>query len=243
MISAIFNAVFYRPLYNLLIGLSAIAPGADLGIAIVLLTVIVRFALFPISHKAIRTQKKLKELEPEIERIKQKHKDNAEEQGRAMLELYRAHGVNPFSGIGLIFLQMPIFFSLFWIAQDGLASVSTIAYSFIPVPSVINEMFLGLIDITANSPVLAVVAGVSFFFQAQLSVPPAGPRPEGEVSFGAEFARGMSFQARYFIPIIITLVGFQFSAAILLYFITSNLFSIGHELWVRRKAQEMAKIG
>lgn len=240
MISTVFNAVFYQPLYNVLIFLSSIAPGADLGIAIILLTLLVRFASFPISHKAIRTQKKLKELEPQIEKIKVQHKDSAENQGRAMMELYKAHGVNPFSGIALLFLQMPIFFALYWIAQDSLASVSTIAYSFVTPPAEISHLFLGIVDIAAQSPVLAILAGLSFFLQAQLSVPPAGPKPEGEVSFGAEFARGMSFQARYFLPIVITVIGFQFSAAVLLYFITSNMFSIGHELWIRQKAMKIS---
>ncbi len=239
MISFLFNLIFYRPLYNILIVLSSI-PGHDLGIAIILLTLIVRFAFSPLSHKAIRTQKKLKELEPEINELKAKHKNNAEEQGRAMMALYKEHGVNPFSGLGLILIQLPLFFALYWIAQDNLASVSTIAYSFVTPPAEISRLFLGLVDISGESVVLALLAGLSYFVQAQLSIPPPAPKVEGqELSFGAEFARGMSFQTRYFIPIVITIAGFQLGAAVLLYWITTNLFSIGHELIVRRKAKAL----
>lgn len=241
MISAVFNFIFYRPLYNILIVLSTIVPGNDLGLAIILLTLIVRFAFSPLSHKAIHTQKKMKELEPQIAKIKETHKDNSEEQGRAMMALYREHGINPLSGLGLLFIQLPLFFALYWIARDGLASVATVAYSFVTPPTVISHFFLGMIDITAPSVILALLAGLSYFFQAQLSIPPPAPKEAGaELSFGAEFARGMSFQTRYLIPIIITIAGFKLGAAVLLYWITTNAFSICHELFVRRKALQLA---
>lgn len=238
MISSIFNVVFYEPLYNILIFLSSIVPGHDLGIAIILLTLVVRFAFFPFSHKALHTQKKLKSLEPEMNKLKEKHKTNPEEQGRAMMALYKEHGVNPFSGIAVIFIQLPLFFALYWIARDNLASVATIAYSFVTPPAEISRLFLGLIDITSSNIFLALLAGLTYFVQAQLSIPPPAPKVEGqELSFGAEFARGMSFQTRYLIPIVITIAGFQLGAAVLLYWITTNLFTISHELIVRRKAQ------
>ena len=237
MISFLFNTFFYRPLYNVLILLSSITPGHDLGLAIILLTLVVRLAFSPLSHKALHTQKKMRELEPELKKIKEKHKDNAEEQGRATMALYREHGVNPFSGIALIFIQLPLFFALYWVARDNLASVATVAYSFVIPPTGINRLFLGILDITKPSVLLAIATGITYFFQARFSVPPPRPKEPGkESSFGDDFMKGMTMQTQYILPIFIVFAGIKLGAAVLLYWATSNLFSIGHELFIRRKA-------
>ena len=88
--------------------LTSVVPGHDLGLAVILLTLIVKFILVPISHKTIKTQKKLKELEPEITKLKEKHKDDQQGQALKIMELYKEHGVNPFSGVFLMFIQLPI---------------------------------------------------------------------------------------------------------------------------------------
>lgn len=240
MISTLFDGVFYYPLYNALILLSSLVPGGDLGVAVVLLTLIVRFALAPLSHKAIHTQKKLKQIEPDLAKIKEKHKNNVEEQGRATIALYREHGINPFSGIALLFVQLPLFIALYLVARDNFANVAEYAYSFVTAPTEFNSMFLGVVDISKPSIFLAVFAGITYFVQAQLSVPPVPKIEKGkETTFKDEFMQGMSLQTRYILPIIITFAGFKLAATVLLYWITSNLFSICHELYVRQKAKAL----
>ena len=237
----LFNTFFYRPLYNILIVLSGLVPHGDLGIAIILLTLVVRLIFAPLSHKALHTQKKLKEIEPEMAALKEKHKDNAEAQGKAMMELYKAHGVNPFSGILLLFIQLPLFIALYWVAKDNLASVPTVMYSFVHAPAVISRLFLGIIDITQPNILLAILAGASYFFQAQLAIPPAPKKKKDgkETSFSDEFMQGMNLQMRYILPLLIMFLGFKLGAAVLLYWITTNGFSISHELLIRRKAKAL----
>ena len=97
MISAAFNTLVYEPLYNGLVFFVDIIPSHDVGLAVIALTIIVRFILFPLSRRAIETQIQMKKIAPEVEALKEKFKDKKEEQGRAIFTLYRERGVRPFA--------------------------------------------------------------------------------------------------------------------------------------------------
>lgn len=240
MISSIFNTLVYYPLYNGLILIDSLIPGSDVGIAIVLLTVLVRLILAPLFHSAMTTQRKMRDIEPRLAELKAKHKDNPEEQGRQIIELYRAHGINPFSSLGLLIVQIPLLLGLYWVARDGFASAADVAYTFVKVPETINTMFLGLLDVTQPSILLAALAGLTTFFQAYLAKPPAPANSEAEKTMEGEFARTLSLQSRYVFPVLIFVFGIKVNAAAALYWCTSNIFSILHELYIRRKAQNIA---
>src|SRR6185436_5647089 len=94
----IFNTVFYQPLYNGLAWFGSSVTGHNIGVAIILLTVVVRLILFPLQHKMSHTQRKLRELDGTIKGIKEKHATDNAEQARQIMALYKEHGVNPFAG-------------------------------------------------------------------------------------------------------------------------------------------------
>ena len=239
MISDVFHSLIYVPLYNALVFLLSVVPLAEVGIAVIVLTVIVKLLLFPLSLKAVRTQFLMREIEPETAAIKEKYKDNKEEQARRTMALYKEKGVNPFSSFLVLLIQLPIIFGLYFVFyKGGLPAVNTgELYSFILVPTNINMNFLGLVDMGAKSLVLALLAGVTQFIQAKLSLPLAPKkRQEGAApSFQEDFTRGLHFQMRYVLPIVVTGVAYFVSAAVSLYWVTSNLFAIGQEFYVRRK--------
>jgi len=238
MISAAFNALIYEPLYNGLVFLVGILPSHDVGIAVIALTLIVRVVLYPLSKRAVETQKKMREIAPEIEKLKEKYKNNREEQGRAILALYRERGVRPLASFGLILVQLPILIGLYWVfAWGGLPEVDPVTlYSFVGVPAVIDMTFLGLIPMDGHSVVLALLAGASQFFYTRLSM---GPRQKvaqaQEKSFSADMARSFDLQMRYFLPIMIAGISYYVVAAAPLYWAVSNLFMIGQEYWMGRR--------
>ena len=236
--SAIFNTFVYEPLYNALVVLLSLGPWMDVGIATIVLTIIVKTLLFPVSLKAARQQQLLKRIEGPLKEIREKHKDNKEEQGRKMLELYREHGVNPFTGIGLMFVQLPIIIGLYLVfARGGLPTLHPehiYAWVTAPDPSQIHMFFLGLVDMAGKSLPLALVAGLSQFVQARIALPHPGPRKEN-ASFQEDFARSMQMNMRYFLPIMVGWFAYVFSAAVALYWITSNIFAIGQELMVKHQ--------
>jgi YidC/Oxa1 family membrane protein insertase len=237
MQSGFFSTVLYQPLYNTLVLLLSIIPGANVGVAIILLTVLVRGALLPLSHKQVTSQAKMRDLAPHIEKIKEKHKDNKQEQAVKTMELYKEHGINPFSGCLLVVVQLPIIFALYFVFFKGLPNLNAEhLYSFVTLPSSISMVFLGVV-LSTKSAVFALFAAISQYYQIKLSVPAMPPaEKDAKPSFKDDFARSMNTQMRYMLPVIVFFISYSISAAVALYWTTSNLFSISHELYVKRKA-------
>ena len=240
MFSYIWHTFFFDPVYNGLVFFIDVVPGGDVGIAIICITLLVKFILLPLSLKAARTQKIMRELDPKLKELKERLKDKREEQARAIMELYREAGLNPFASIFLLFIQIPIIVSVYLSVYGGggvpLPAINTeLLYSFIPNPETVDMIFLGLIDIAGKSLPLALLAGGTQFIHSWLAIPAPLPRKEGEApSLQADFARSMQLQMRYVMPIIIFVVAFTVSAAVALYFTVSNVAMIAQELFMRR---------
>lgn len=234
----LFNATLYQPLYNALIELIQILPWADVGIAVVLLTIIVKLILFPLSIKAVRTQVKMKTIQAPMKELQEKYKDDRETLGRKMLELYKEHQINPFSGFLLILIQIPVILALYWVfLKADFPSVNAeLLYSFVAIPDIVNIHFLGLFDITNNHNIfLALCAAGTQFFQARFAFPKPEKLEEGvQSTFKDDLAKSMSIQIRYVMPVIIFFISYSLVAAISIYWTVSNLFAIGQELYVRK---------
>lgn len=231
---ALLKAVFYQPLYNGLIFLIAVLPGASVGLAVLLLTVCIKTLLFPLSQKAARFQLLMKAHEGEINRLKERYKNDKQAQGKAIMDFYREKKINPFAGILPIFIQIPVVIALYYVFFKGgvpLVDVSLL-YSFVPAPTAVDMHFLG-IDMAGKSMLLAAIVGITQYFQGRLALPP--PKPRGEKpSLGDDLAHGMHLQMKYMMPVFMAFVSYAVSGAVALYFITSNVFSIGQELYLRR---------
>lgn len=232
--SAIYHLIFFNPLYNLLVLLFWVLPFSDAGLAVILLTVIVRLIIFPLSRKAIVTQVQMAEIGPALQEIKNKYK-NAEEQARKTLELYKEKNVNPFSGIFVILIQFPVIIALYQIfLHNGFPNIDpSILYSFVKVPEYIHTNFLGLMDITAKSAPLALLAALTTFFQLKISMS-AHKAPQGN-SFSDNLTRSMQVQMKYFFPVLVFFIAYKISGVIALYWLTTNLFSIGQEIYIRKR--------
>jgi YidC/Oxa1 family membrane protein insertase len=236
----LFNLVFYNPLYNGLIFLIAILPYKDVGIAVILFTILIKLILFPLTKSSLITQIKMRTLEPQMKEIRDKYKDNREELARKTLEFYRENKIKPFSSFLLVLIQFPIIIALYFVfLKAGLPNVNTeLLYSFVPVPMEINMKFLGLIDIVQPSIILGAIAAVTQYIQARLSLPPLPDRKNSgkeKSSFGEDFAHSMNLQMKYVFPVIVFISSFYFSGAIALYWLTGNIFTIGQEIYLRQK--------
>lgn len=235
--AAFFNGI-YEPLYNGLVYLVDIVPAHDIGIAVIILTIAVKIVLFPLSRQAIRTQAAMREIAPEVEKIKEKYKDKQEEQARAIFALYRERGIRPFSTFFLIFLQLPILFGLYWVFWKGgfpTINMETL-YSFVPAPERVNMEFLGLIDMSERSVLLAALTGVTQYVYTRLSMGKRKPRAaSGTSSFSSDMAHSFDLQARYVLPLLFAGISYTLAAALPLYWTTSNLFMIGQELFMGRR--------
>lgn len=236
--SYLFNIFFYKPLYNGLIFLITIIPWADIGIVVILFTCIVKLALFPLSKKSVLTQIKMKEIQPDLDAIKEKYKNNKQEQALKVMALYKEKKVNPFSGILLLFIQIPIIFALYFVfLKGGLPKIDTgMLYSFIRIPEFVDISFFGLMDITQKSYLMAFFAALTQFFQVKFAVPSFKKTDDKskQNSFKDDLAKSMSIQMKYILPVIIFFISRGLPAVVALYWTTSNLFAIAQELYLRR---------
>jgi len=237
MISTAWNSFIYLPFYNVFIGIIGLIPGHSVGFGIIILTILVKIALFPLTKKSSLAQQKMKEVDPELREIKERFKDDKQEQAKRTLEIYQKHKINPFSGCLPILIQLPLIIGLYTLFMKGLTIKPEVLYSFVPLPSSLNMDFLG-ITLSSKSVLLAGLSGVTQFAQALQMLKKSPPPPalkEGEKpSLQDELARSMNIQMKYFFPIMITVVSYTTSAAVALYFVTSNILGIVQEYMIRR---------
>lgn len=243
MFSYLFNTTLYNPIYNLLVFLIDIIPGGDVGLAVIILTIIVKLVLFPVSLGAVKTQMKMKLIEPEIKKIQELYKDKKEELAKKTFEVYKKNKINPFSSIIILFIQIPVIFALYFAIWKGLPVIKTeILYSFVKNPSQISMNFLGLIDVSQSKVfILALIAGITQFYQAKLAMPdikkPSEPNSK-DVSFKDEIMKGMHIQIRYVLPLLTFFIAYGLISVIAIYWTVSNLFAISQEYYIRKQIKK-----
>lgn len=217
----------------------AFVPGGDLGLAIILVTVLVKIVLFPLTQRSIESQMAMKALEPELAAIKASGADK-NEQSKQTFALYKEKKINPFSSCLLILVQIPIIIALYQVFLHGLEPVANVLpYSFVHIPETFNFMFLGVLDLSKHSIVLALLAGVSQYLQGHLAQARTG-KPTGEGMSG-QFAKSMQVQMLYFLPILIAFIAWRLAGAVALYWITSNMVTVVQELYTARKMRNAQK--
>ncbi len=234
---AFFKAILYTPFLNALIFLYNIVPGHDFGVAIILLTVIIRAILFPLSIRAQRSQRALNLINPKLQELKEKHKGDQAAQGKATMELYKEHGVNPFAGCLPLLIQLPILIALYQAFIAGLNTQSLSGlYSFVHNPGTISTLFLGFINLSAKNRILAIIAGVLQYIQARQSTKymQASGTANPQVT-------AMNKQMLYFLPVVIVVLGWNLASGLVLYWITTTICSMAEQWYLSRTTHVESK--
>ena len=238
MFSSIWHGFIYDPLYNTLVAIIDIMPGHSAGLAIILLTILVKVILFPLTAKSSRAQRAMKELEPELRQLREKFKEDKARLAKETMTLYQTRGVTPFSGCLPLLIQMPIIIGLYFVFSQGLKTVDTaLLYSFVTAPESFDLHFL-IFDLAGKSLILAMMAGFFQYIQTSLSLgkqAPLPPKKEGQApSFQDDFARSMQVQMRYVLPVMVSFIAYTTPAAVALYWTTSNILGILQELFLQK---------
>lgn len=240
MWSSIWHNFFFDPVYNALVFFIDIIPGGDVGLAIITTVLLVKTVLLPLSIKAVKTQKIIREIEPKLKELKEKYKNDRQQQAQAMMEIYKEAGINPLASVALMFIQIPIIIALYLAVYKGggvaLPSINLdVLYGFVAAPTAVTMDFLGLINITEKSLLLALGAGITQYIHVNLTMPALPPKAAGAApDFKEDFMRNMQLQMKYVMPVLITLVAYSISAAIALYFFVSNVVTIAQEYLIRK---------
>jgi YidC/Oxa1 family membrane protein insertase len=224
----IWNTFIYEPIYNTLVFIAQNITFQDVGLAVVVLTILIRFILMPLSKKSIVSQYKMRLLQPKLDALKSKGLSR-EEEAKEQFALYKTEGINPFSGCLYLIIQLPILFALYFSFMKGVDQ-PTHLYSFLSTEGLKNT-FLGIIDITKPFIPFAILAGITQAIQAFIM--PKPPETAGN-GFQAQFTKSLSMQTKYVLPIIIIFISAKLASAVALYWVITNIFSISQELYFRK---------
>lgn len=254
----LFHSVIYNPLYNLLVFIYNILPVHDFGVAIILVTIITKLILVPLSKKQIESQKKMAIIQPKVKEIQQKHKNDKEKQSKALMELYKTHKANPMSGCLPLIFQLVFLIALyrvfFNISNAGLTVDQASLYSFVANPGQINQYFLGIVDLSkavnlshltfSDAPhlILVALAAAAQYFQTKMLMAKQAlsQKPKGKED--ADFAQIMSKQMLFLGPLLTLFIGIKFPAGLALYWLVSTGFMIAQQYLIEKKEKETVAI-
>jgi YidC/Oxa1 family membrane protein insertase len=179
------------------------------GIAIIILTILIKLVFYPLSQKSYKSMGKMKEVQPKLAKIKEKYKDDKARLNKEMMDLYRTNKVNPFGGCLPIVVQIPVFFALYRALMVAI--------------ELRHAPFFGwILDLSAKDPyyVTPLIMGATMFLQQKMT-PSTGD--------------AMQAKMMLFMPIIFTFMFLNFPAGLVLYWLVNNLLSIGQQYMVMRQ--------
>ncbi len=245
-----YNQFIFLPLYNGLVGIMDIIPGIDVGVAVIIFTCLIRLILFPLSKSALLTQVRMKEVEPEANKIKLQYANDKQTQALKVMELYKTRNIKPFSSILLLIIQLPILIALISVFYKIIPTIDpTLLYSFIDLP-VVKPTLLGL-DLTQKSLILALITGVIQYLQLHYSVAARQQalvskntiKNGGQLDTAAQLANSMNSQMKYMLPVLafasvywIIPASFPQAASIIaIYWSVSSLFTLFQELYIKKR--------
>ena len=223
-----FKVILYQPLLNLLVWLYNILPGHDLGLAIIILTILIRAILWPLSQKSVRSQKALQDLQPQLKSIQEKYKNDKQKQATAMMEIYRQNKINPFSSLLPIIIQLPILIAVYQVFWKGINATQMVLYPFIHNPGALNTMAFGFLDLSHRNIVLAILTGVVQYWQTKMltksTPPPTIAKKEGAKD--ENMMAMMNKQMNIMMPIFMVIIGITLPSGLLLYWLIGLFLTI-----------------
>jgi len=236
----IYQELLYRPILNLLVWLYNIIPGQDLGLAIIVLTIIIRLVLYPLFHKSLKSQKELQDLKPKMDAVREKHKDNQQAQVQATLALYKEHKVNPLSSCLPLIVQLLVMIGLFNVLNHQLRQAGIDGlYTFVSNPGTLEPNFLNLVNLTAPSVWLGVLAAVLQFIQAKMIQTRADWL---KTRADATTKMLQVYMPLYYLPALTLIFAIKLPAGLPLYWVVTTLFAIMQQFIIMRKQKSESAV-
>lgn len=231
-IGNLFHVLFFQPVFNVLMLIYHFIP--NFGIAIILLTLLIRCALIPLTRAQLRSSKAMQELAPQLKELQAKHRGDPQRLMAEQQALYKANGVNPVQGCLPLLIQLPFLYALYFslntvVGGNGspavhLLAINAIIYPFLPhLTSPVNLNFLWL-NLGKPDPthILPVLAGILTFLQLRMAMP---YRPKAQRSGASDPTTQATSTMQYIMPLFTIFIGWTFPAGLALYWCVTTLFS------------------
>jgi YidC/Oxa1 family membrane protein insertase len=226
------NEALYKPIFNTLIFFVSKIPGHDLGFAIILLTILIKLILLAPNQKALKSQKQLQIIQPQLDALKEKYKNEPQRLAQETMAIWKKHKVSPLGSCLPMLIQFPVLIALFYVVRDGLNIMDPNLF-YAPLKGfslqTVNPVFLGIMNLTkANVIALPIIIGGLQFLQMRLSLP---KMQSGNTNPAMPMMNSMM---KYFLPVMIAVFTASLPAAVGLYWGTSTLFAVGQQLVVNK---------
>ncbi|MEK7612607.1 MAG: YidC/Oxa1 family membrane protein insertase [Patescibacteria group bacterium] len=237
-----FTTFFIQPIYNLFVFLLGIVPGGDVGLAIIAITLLMRFVLYPVFTSSIRTQMAMQAMQGELEIISEKYKNNPQELAKQRMGLMKKHNVRPFAGFLALIVQFVLIIALYYaLFREGFPEIDTaLLYSFVSSPPMVDTNFFGINLLTPHHIILALVVGLTQYLAIRLTIMRTSNNNQPISPERAAALKMQNNMMLYFMPVFIGIISYTFPAAVGVYFTVSNIVSLGQE-WVIRKQVQAGK--
>jgi len=235
-VSFLFNELLFRPIFNILVFLYDVIPGNDFGVAIIILTILIKLIFFPLTAKSLVAQRKLSELQPKVKELQEKYKNDRQKLGAETMALYKQHQINPLSGCFPILIQLPVLFALFKALNIVFEPESLdFVYGFISNPGAIKETSFYFLNLSVNNPTLAITAGVLQYFQIKVSNTNRPKQGDAVQDPTQKSLNQMTKQMLYFFPIMIIIIAWNFPTGLVLYWVVTTGLSIVEQKIINKK--------
>lgn len=234
----LFRTFITKPLLNGLVFIASHTPGYNLGVAILILTIIVKLILFVPTQHAMEGQKKMQAVQPKMDALREKYKNDPQKLQAETMRIWKENGVNPMQSCLPMLIQFPVLIGLFFTIRDG--SVLTLSKHLLYAPYEnlswsFGTHFLGMDLTQPNILVMPALLVVMQFVQMKLSFA-IQKKKSGSKSAAAMSQQEMQQKVMtYGLPLMIGFFAIKFPAAVALYWATSTAFAIGQQLYVNRK--------
>ncbi|MEY3470832.1 MAG: hypothetical protein RLZZ223_182 [Candidatus Parcubacteria bacterium] len=248
----LFNELLYRPLFNSMVFFYNTIPGANIGLAIILTTLLVRVLMIPLYRASIKSQRELTIIQPIVKELQVKYKDDRQQLSEELLKAYKEHNVNPFAGIMLLIVQIPVLIAIYQVSLNIFKPETYPAlYSFITLPESFNPTFWGLLNVSdSRNVILAILVGLSQYYQIKLIMKRTQPskpkvkdtkkskKKNSNKQEEPDFATTLNKQMMFLMPILVTGFAYSLPAAMSLYWITTTVFTIGQEFFLIKQVDK-----
>lgn len=242
MLGQIYQMVLYKPILNLLVFFYNIIPGHDLGLAIILLTILIKVIFAPLFSQSIKAQRNMQSIQPKINALKEKYKDDKEKLGAAMMQLYKQEKINPFSSCLPLLIQLPFLIAVYQVFRTGLSNNQIVLlYPFIHNPGVLNPIFLGFVNLSKPNIIMALLAGLAQFWQSKSLMVKQQNKVQGKNDKEVNIANTMTKQMTYMMPIFTVIIGASLPAGLTLYWFVITLLGALQQYWVFKKMDKPAE--